>query len=152
MRWASELSAFWLIESENSPCYVMSIYSKICILIFMIFSYKIRLFVLCEIVLKWKSHKLFSYFVQATFLLHSYRIRSAFTTFPMFISIWIVNISISIAKTVTLLAGSGTTGFICVLCDIPIIQVIAFIILMCSGMAANIVNTAIVDLYPTSLR
>lgn len=61
-------------------------------------------------------------------------------------------IEISFSAIVTLLVGSGATGFVCVLCDIPVVQVTAFILLMCSGMAPSIVNAAIVDLYPTSMR
>lgn len=56
------------------------------------------------------------------------------------------------SELVVLLVGTGITGYVCMLSDIPIVQVSAFIILMASGMAPNIVNASIVDLYPTSLR
>lgn len=55
------------------------------------------------------------------------------------------------AKVVVLVA-SGTGGVMCMLTDIPKVQVYSFIALMCAGMGANIINAATVELYPTAMR
>lgn len=46
----------------------------------------------------------------------------------------------------------GVAGLICVLTNIPLIQNATFIVLMLSAVAPNIMNAAIVEVYPTVLR
>lgn len=54
--------------------------------------------------------------------------------------------------TVFILVVSGSGGILCILSDIPLVQIGSFIALMCCAIAGNIVNAATVDIYPTSLR
>ncbi|XP_031629334.1 synaptic vesicle glycoprotein 2B-like isoform X2 [Contarinia nasturtii] len=46
----------------------------------------------------------------------------------------------------------GSCGIVCMLTDIPVIQIYSFIILLCAGWGMNVVNSATVEIYPTSLR
>lgn len=47
---------------------------------------------------------------------------------------------------------TGLSGFVCMLTDIPIIQVYSFTALMSCGIPISIINAATVELYPTALR
>lgn len=53
---------------------------------------------------------------------------------------------------VVVFSGCGACGIICMLTNIPIIQICCFMVLMMSGLATNVVNAATVELYPTSVR
>lgn len=54
--------------------------------------------------------------------------------------------------TVTLLAGCGFGGLFVMFTDIPIVQILCFVLMMCPGMAGNVLSSAAVEYYPTSLR
>lgn len=53
---------------------------------------------------------------------------------------------------VFILVVSGAGGILCMLSNIPLVQIYSFIGLMCCGMAVNVVNAATVELYPTASR
>lgn len=48
--------------------------------------------------------------------------------------------------------STGLGGIGCMLTDIPILEIIFFLILLSCGLAANVISTVTVDLYPTALR
>lgn len=58
----------------------------------------------------------------------------------------------SLVSIVVLLAGCGVGGLVVMFTDIPIVQILGFVILMCPGMAGNVLSSAAVEFYPTSLR
>lgn len=47
---------------------------------------------------------------------------------------------------------SGLGGVLAMLTRIPFIQIASFIVLMCGSIAGNVINAAIVEIYPTSCR
>lgn len=53
---------------------------------------------------------------------------------------------------VTFLIGPGICGIVCVLIEVPLIQKITFVILMLSCVAPNVINAAIIDVFPTTVR
>lgn len=53
---------------------------------------------------------------------------------------------------VGILVGTGLCGIFCMLTDIPILQVIFFVVLLTCTLCPKIVNAAIVEIYPTNLR
>lgn len=55
-------------------------------------------------------------------------------------------------KTVVTLILTGASGLVCVFTNIPLLQNGAFIMLMLSSVAPNVVNAATVEVYPTALR
>lgn len=55
-------------------------------------------------------------------------------------------------QTVVTLIITGASGLVCVLTNIPLLQNGAFVTLMLSSVAPNIVNAATVEVYPTALR
>lgn len=46
----------------------------------------------------------------------------------------------------------GFGGILCMITDIPIVQVYAFTTLVSCGLGMNVVNSVAVELFPTSLR
>lgn len=48
--------------------------------------------------------------------------------------------------------GPGICALICVLINIPVVQKLTFVILMLSCVAPNVINAAIVEIFPTTLR
>lgn len=53
---------------------------------------------------------------------------------------------------VFILITCGSGGFLCMLIDIPIVQIYAMSVLMSSGLALNVVNSVAVESYPTAFR
>lgn len=53
---------------------------------------------------------------------------------------------------VSILAGSGACGIACVLVNVPWLQTSLLTLLVTSGTASNVLNTATVGLYPTAYR
>lgn len=53
---------------------------------------------------------------------------------------------------VSILAGSGACGIACVLVDLPWLQTSLLTLLVASGTGSNVLNTATVGLYPTTIR
>lgn len=53
---------------------------------------------------------------------------------------------------VSMLVGCGSCGFVCMLTDIPAIQLYSFCVLICAGLALHVLNAVAVELYPTALR
>ncbi|XP_055325180.1 synaptic vesicle glycoprotein 2B-like [Sitodiplosis mosellana] len=51
-----------------------------------------------------------------------------------------------------ILCTTGLSGIGCMLTDIPALQISLFLSLLSSGVAANVVSSATVELYPTTLR
>lgn len=62
------------------------------------------------------------------------------------------NFILNVHQIVISLVATGACGLICVLTNIPLLQNAAFITLMLSCVAPNIVNAATVEVYPTALR
>lgn len=60
--------------------------------------------------------------------------------------------SSSSREIVFILVASGAGGIACTLIKIPLAQIYSFIVLMCCGMAVNVINAATVDIYPTTSR
>lgn len=55
-------------------------------------------------------------------------------------------------ESVFILFVCGLSGIGCMLTDVPALQIYFFISLLTSGVATNVVSSATVELYPTSLR
>lgn len=55
-------------------------------------------------------------------------------------------------QTVTVLSICGFGGIVCMLTDVPLVQIYGFNILMISGLAVHVLNSVAVELYPTALR
>lgn len=53
---------------------------------------------------------------------------------------------------VFIMVVTGLSGVLCMITDIPIIQVYSFTALMSSGIPISVINAATVELYPTALR
>ncbi|XP_055325194.1 synaptic vesicle glycoprotein 2B-like [Sitodiplosis mosellana] len=51
-----------------------------------------------------------------------------------------------------ILLSTGLSGIACILVNIPLLQVMLFVWLLCSGIVSNVLSSATVDLYPTTLR
>lgn len=74
-----------------------------------------------------------------------------YESFQCFNDIFIVELNYDFLL-VFILSVTGLSGIGCMLTDIPALQISFFLSLLCCGVAANVVSSATVELYPTTLR
>lgn len=63
----------------------------------------------------------------------------------------IINI-VALTIIVTILATCGLFGILSLLIDIPLVAIYLLVVTLCCGLGTSVMNTIVVDIYPTNLR
>ena len=61
-------------------------------------------------------------------------------------------IFVALTTIVTILATCGLFGILSLLIDKPLVAIYLLVVTLCCGLGTSVMNTIVVDIYPTNLR